>query len=144
MNHYAVVFKAKNESTVNRCLESLDTLQERDIKRFYHKLCAKENLKLAGYERVAMPMSEDLTDSYDTYSEFYEKRARRYAEYYGIINYKVRGNIMIFNQNYGQKEVASGTWVGKPVTYRREVELYTYNVRSTKLDRLQRNGWDNV
>lgn len=144
MNYYGLVFKAKNGSTVKRCLESLDTLQERDIKRFYHKLCAKENLKLAGCERMSMPMSEELTDSYDTYSEFYEKRARRYAEYYGIITYKVRGNLMIFNQNYNQNEVNGGTWVEKPVTYRREVELYTYNVRSTKLDRLQRNGWDNV
>ncbi len=79
-------------------------------------------------------------DSNDTYTN----KALQYAERYGIITYKVKGKYMIYNQNYSNSEFMGGKWVSKPCTYQTVVDLETGNESRNKLQRLQKNGWDNV
>lgn len=38
----------------------------------------------------------------------YDELALRYAEHYGILTYKVSGNLMIYNQNYQNNEFIGG------------------------------------
>lgn len=73
----------------------------------------------------------------------YEQKARFYAEKWGILSYRVKGNLMIFNQNYHSKEFL-GKWVDKPCTYQRVLNLDTNETTSKKLQRLQKDGWNNV
>lgn len=75
---------------------------------------------------------------------YYEDRALAYAERYGIITYRVKGNTMIFNQNYRNSEVINGKWMSKPCTYQEVVNLDTMKSTRRKLGRLQKDGWDNV
>lgn len=75
--------------------------------------------------------------------EIYKQRALEYAEKYGIITYKVIGNKMIYNVNFYNSEFI-GKWVRKPCTMQRTVNLDTMEVTSKQLQRLQKNGWDNV
>lgn len=74
----------------------------------------------------------------------YEQRALEYVERYGIITYKLKGKYIIYNQNYNNKECIGGKWKLNPCTYQRTVDLDTLEVTSKKLQRLQKNGWDNV
>lgn len=74
----------------------------------------------------------------------YELLARQYAEKYGIVTYKVSSNCMIYNQNYKNTEYNGKRYVSKPCTYRRTVNLDTGVTTTEKLQRLVKNGWDNV
>lgn len=74
----------------------------------------------------------------------YDDKALKYAEHYGIITYRVKGNTMIYNQNYNNTEFINGRWVSKPCTYQTIVNLDTGNELRNKLKRLQKDGWDNV
>lgn len=75
--------------------------------------------------------------------DIYEEKALQYSERYGITTYKVIGNKMIQNQNYYNNEFI-GKWIKKPCTYQRTVNLDTMETTSKKLQRLQKNGWNNV
>ena len=69
---------------------------------------------------------------------YYEERALRWAEQYGIIEYKVQGNKMIYVQTYG------GGYE-KPYTMKSTINLDTMTTESRiKLKRLNRKGYYNV
>ena len=74
----------------------------------------------------------------------YDALALSYAEHYGILTYKVSGNLMIYNQNYQNNEFIGGRWQANPYTYQRTVNLDTMEVTTKKLQRMNKNGWDNV
>ena len=74
----------------------------------------------------------------------YEFLARQYAEKFGIVTYKVKGNLLIYNQNYSNVEFIGGRYVSNPCTYQRTINLDTNEVSSVRLQRLNKNGWDNV
>lgn len=76
--------------------------------------------------------------------EYYEQKALEYAEYYGILTYKVKGSFMIYNQNRRNKEFLGGKWVENPCTYQIKVNLDTMQTTVLQLRRLQKDGWDNV
>lgn len=64
----------------------------------------------------------------------YMSLATRYAEKYGIITFRV--NVTLSTQG--------GKWVSKPYTVQRTVNLDTRKVSSVRLQRLQKNDWDNA
>lgn len=68
----------------------------------------------------------------------YESAAVFYAEKWGILSYKVKGNKMIFNQNYKED------CFGHCATYQRIFNLDTKVTETKKLQRLQKDGWQNV
>ena len=68
----------------------------------------------------------------------YESAAVFYAEKWGILSYKVKGNKMIFNQNYKED------CFGRCATYQRIFNLDTKVTETKKLQRLQKDGWHNV
>lgn len=69
---------------------------------------------------------------------YYEERALRWAEQYGIIEYKVQGNKMIYVQTYGGG-------CEKPYTVKSTINLDTMTTESRiKLKRLNRKGYYNV
>lgn len=74
----------------------------------------------------------------------YMSLATRYAEKYGIITFRVKKNLMIYNVNVRNTEYLGGKWVSKPYTVQRIVNLDTGKVSSVRLQRLQKNGWDNA
>ena len=51
---------------------------------------------------------------------------------------------MIYNQNRRNKEFIGGKWVENPCTYQRTINLDNGEESSKRLQRLQKNGWDNV
>ena len=73
----------------------------------------------------------------------YNQIALMYAQQFGILDYKVKGKYMIFNQNYINREFV-GTWISKPCTYQRKVNLDTLKTETIKLKRTNRNGWNNT
>ena len=75
--------------------------------------------------------------------EIYEQKALDYANKYGIITYKVVGNKMIYNVNFYNSEF-KGKWVRHPCTVQRTVNLDTFEVTSKQLQRVQKNGWNNI
>jgi hypothetical protein len=79
-----------------------------------------------------------------TKREYYEQKALEYAEHYGILTYSIKGNLMIYNQNYNNNEFIGGKWTKNPCTYQRTINLDTGEESSKRLQRLQKNGWDNV
>lgn len=76
--------------------------------------------------------------------EYYINKALKYAEYYGIITYRVKGSFMIYNQNRRNKEFIGGKWTENPCTYQIRVNLDTMRTEALKLKRLRKDGWDNV
>jgi RimJ/RimL family protein N-acetyltransferase len=76
--------------------------------------------------------------------ELYNEKAIKYAERYGIVTYRLKGKYLIYNQNYKNTEFIDGKWRDNHCTYQRTVDLETLQETSKKLERLQRNGWDNV
>lgn len=77
-------------------------------------------------------------------TEYYEAKALAHAERYGILEYRVKKNIMIYNQNYKNTEYINGKWRDTPCTYQRIVNLDTGEISTKKLQRLQKDGWHNV
>lgn len=73
----------------------------------------------------------------------YQDKALMYAERYGIIDYRVEGKYIIWNQNYTNSEFMGGKWMNKPFTIQAKVNLDNYKMQSRKLQKLQRNGWNN-
>lgn len=76
----------------------------------------------------------------------YQEKAQIYAESYGIITYHLEGNKMIYYQNYREPQYnhIKGKWEDNPTTYKRIVNLDTYDNSTEKLQRLNKEGWDNV
>lgn len=73
----------------------------------------------------------------------YDEIALAYAEKYDIILYKVKGRYMIYNQNYYNSEFI-GKCIRKSCTYQRTVTLDTMEVTSWQLQRMNKDGWNNV
>jgi len=70
---------------------------------------------------------------------YYEERALQWAEQYGIIEYKVQGNKMIYVQTY------NGGMYEKPYTMKSTINLDTMTTESrVRLQRLNRKGYYNV
>lgn len=65
--------------------------------------------------------------------EYYINKALKYAEYYGIITYRVKGSFMIYNQNRRNKEFIGGKWTENPCTYQIRVNLDTMQTEALKL-----------
>ena len=76
--------------------------------------------------------------------DYYNNKALGYAEHYGILTYRVKGNLMIYNQNYNNTEFVGNKCVKNPCTYQRTINLDTGEETSKKLHRLQKDGWNNV
>lgn len=131
-----VVFKSKDgRSTFSRILRSSNILTNSQVERYYAKFCKLNACKIDFITNVT---NKNLQfDDYLSNGDFYEHKAIVHAECYGILEYKIRGGIMVYNQNYTE---APGVYV----TYQREVDLYTGKVNTIKLQRLQKNGWKNV
>ena len=69
---------------------------------------------------------------------YYEERAIQWAERYGIVEYRVQGNKMIYVQTYG------GGYE-KPYTMKSTINLDTMTTESrVKLRRMSRKGYYNV
>lgn len=69
---------------------------------------------------------------------YYEERAIQWADRYGIVEYKVQGNKMIYVQTYG------GGYE-KPYTMKSTINLDTMTTESrVKLRRMSRKGYYNV
>lgn len=68
----------------------------------------------------------------------YELKAQFYAEKWGILSYRVKGNLMIYNQNY--REDCFGNYA----TYQRIVNLDTNTTTIKKLQKRFKDGWNNV
>lgn len=76
--------------------------------------------------------------------DYYNNKALGYAEHYGILTYRIKDNLMIYNQNYNNTEFVGNKWVKNPCTYQRTINLDTGEETSKKLHRLQKDGWNNV
>ena len=68
----------------------------------------------------------------------YELKAQFYAEKWGILSYRVKGNLMIYNQNY--REDCFGNYA----TFQRIVNLDTNTTTTKKLQKRFKDGWNNV
>ena len=76
--------------------------------------------------------------------EIYPRRALEYAETYGIIDYEISGNKMIFYQNYSDDVHPVS---GKRISYtmKRIVDLDIMRIiKNQRLKRLNKRGWNNV
>jgi ribosomal protein L16 Arg81 hydroxylase len=79
-----------------------------------------------------------------TKQELYNEKALRYAEEHGIITYRVKGNRLIYNQNYKNTQFINGKWRDNPCTYQRVINLDNGQESSRRLSRIQKDGWNNV
>ena len=139
---YEVTLKA-NSCYISRILRSNTNLTEKQMASYYSKFCKANNCKFAF---VSCVTNNNLpVDTYDSSCpDYYEFKALCYAESRGIVSYRVKNSYMIFNQNYSNKECIGGSWVENPCTYQRTVDLDSGAVTTKKLQRLQKDGWDNV
>lgn len=136
-----VVFKT-NSGYASRLLRTKSSLTNQQVQSFYSKFCKFNNCRV---EAVKDATNNNLqVDIYMSDCNYYESKALIYAEEYGIISYKVKDNIMIYNQNYSEDEFIRGKWTSKPCTYQRLLNLDSGNTDTRKLQRLQKDGWDNV
>ena len=124
------------------------SINKEKVEKYYSKYCRINKLKVFSIthlnDKQAKRYSVDSpVDIYSDNTDFYTQKALEYAEKYGIITYKVDGKYLIYNQNYNANEF-KGKWTRKPHTMQRRVDLDTMAVESRKLDRVQKNGWDNV
>lgn len=116
---------------------------------YYEKYCRIHKLKvdscsLLNQEQLIRYSKDTPVDIHSYTTDFYHYKAAMYTEKYGIISYKITGNSLLYNQNYLNKEFIGGKWKENPCTYQRIVNLDTGEVVSKRLQRLQKNGWDNV
>lgn len=128
-----------------RVLRSDEKLETGAIKQYYTKYSKMNGFRIKSI--VTIENEKNITnlsiDNYLKFGDLYAQRALEYSEHYGIVTYKVVNNKMTYNQNYNNSECI-GVWKRNPCTYRRTVNLDTLEVKTEKLQRLQRNGWDNV
>lgn len=129
-----------------RVLRSDEKLETGAIKQYYTKYSKMNGFRIKSV--VPIENEKNITnlniDNYLKFGDLYAQRALEYSEHYGIVTYKVVNNKMTYNQNYNNSECIGGVWKRNPCTYRRTVNLDTLEVKTEKLQRLQRNGWDNV
>lgn len=129
-----------------RVLRSDEKLETGAIKQYYTKYSKMNGLRIKSI--VPIENEKNITnlsiDNYLKFGDLYAQRALEYSEHYGIVTYKVVNNKMTYNQNYNNSECIGGVWKRNPSTYRRIVNLDTLEVKTEKLQRLQKNGWDNV
>lgn len=140
---YEVTFKRDNAYDLSRVLRSNTKLTEKQIASYYSKFCKVNYFKFFKVSDVTgkiLPIDTYNSDCPD----YYTFKALCYAESKGIVSYRVKNNYMIFNQNYSNKECIGGSWVENPCTYQRAVDLDTGVVTTNKLQRLQKDGWNNV
>lgn len=140
-----VVFRL-NKGCMSRLLRSKAPLTTQQVKSFYTKFCRFNNCNFDLVVNVTnISLAKNLViDTYTGAGDYYTSKALLYAESYGIVSYKVKGNLLIYNQNYSNKECIGGSWVENPCTYQRTVDLDSGEVITKKLQRLQKDGWDNV
>lgn len=136
-----VVFKTR-AGNKSRKLSTPTKLTAEQVKNFYKKFCRRNNCEF----KLMQAATDKLIplDYYMSDGDFYDSKALRYAEHYGILTYKVKNNIMIYNQNYYNKEFINGKWIENPCTYQRTIDLDDGLEKSKRLQRLQKDGWDNV
>lgn len=129
-----------------RVLRTDEKLETSTVKQYYTKYSKINGLRIKSI--VPIENETNITnldiDNYLKFGDLYAQRALEYSEHYGIVTYKVVNNKMTFNQNYNNSEFIGGAWRRNPSTYRRIVNLDTFEVKTEKLQRLQKNGWDNV
>lgn len=138
-----IVFR-NNSGYFSKLLRTSSNLTNQQIQSFYEKFCRINNCKI---EAVKDAVSNNQPfDIYMSDCNYYESKALLYAEEYGILSYKVKGNIMIYNQNYneGGEVFVNGRWILRACTYQRLLNLDSGNTETKKLKRLQKDGWDNV
>lgn len=116
---------------------------------YYKKYCKVHNLKISSCSPLDVTLAEIYSkdtpiDTYSYRDDFYSCKALGYAEKMGIIVYRVRGNRLIYNQNYYNREFICSKWRTHPCTYQRVVDLDTGYVESIRLKKLQKDGWSNV
>ena len=121
-----------SENTYPNGVNELVRVVDKDKDKFVKRV-------LESYDRVNRQMLSDFVKPTVHYNDL----AREHAERFGIVDYRVKGRYMIYNQNYHNKEFI-GKWVSKPCTYQRRVNLDTMEIETVKLKRLQKDGWANV
>lgn len=125
-------------------LRTDEKLETGTVKQYYTKYSKINGLRIKSI--VPIENETNITnldiDNYLKFGDLYAQRALEYSEHYGIVTYV--NNKMTFNQNYNNSEFIRGAWRRNPSTYRRTVNLDTFEVKTEKLQRLQKNGWDNV
>lgn len=73
----------------------------------------------------------------------YELKAQRFAERYGIVDYDVVRNTMVYYDNHRGKEYVGGVLKFVSYTMKRTVNLDTGDIVSIRLKRLNKRGWNN-
>lgn len=145
MFYYLITFLTGNGQQA-RVLRTDEKLETGTVKQYYAKYSKINGLRIKSI--VPIENETNITnldmDNYLKFGDLYAQRALEYSEHYGIVTYKVVNNKMTFNQNYNNSEFIGGAWRKNPSTYRRTVNLDTFEVKTEKLQRLQKNGWDNV
>lgn len=145
MFYYLITFLTGNRQQA-RVLRADEKLETDTVKQYYAKYSKINRHRIESI--VPIENETNITnldiDNYLKFGDLYAQRALEYSEHYGIVTYKVVNNKMTFNQNYNNSEFIGGAWRRNPSTYRRTVNLDTFEVKTEKLQRLQKNGWDNV
>lgn len=145
MFYYLITFLTGNGQQAS-VLRADEQLEIGTVKQYYTKYSKINGLRI----KSIVPIKKETNttnlsiDNYLKFGDLYAQRALEYSERYGIVTYKVVNNKMSFNQNYNNSECIGGVWKRNPCTYRRTVNLDTLEVKTEKLQRLQKNGWDNI